>query len=85
MVSRKWGTQEGESTAEGPRESPEPGSSLLCSRSVRGVGWGWGKYSRAEAMDFLFDALAGSGEGKPHQPTELEASCPGEDEEWKTF
>lgn len=44
-----------------------------------------GKYSRAEAMDFLLDALAGSGEGKPHQRIGLEGSCPGEDEEWKPF
>lgn len=36
-------------------------------------------------MDFLLDALAGSGKGKPQQHTGLEASCPGEDEEWEPF
>lgn len=36
-----------------------------------------GKYSRAQAMDFLFDALASSRQGNPDQDTGLEASCPG--------
>lgn len=62
--------------ASGPRESSEPGYAFLCSESVRGVGVG--KYSRAEAMEFLLDSLAGSREGKPDQDTGLDASCPRE-------